>query len=289
MLSILIPTYNYDVSNLVETLIVQSEEIELKYEIIVADDYSSETIIDNTLLKNNVFVKHNKLNIGLAKTRNYLAESSKYKWLLFLDADVLPKRIDFIKNYIKNISETNKVIYGGLDYMNNNSDKLRYRYGTKREAISICKRNKKPNNFHCSNFLIEKETFMDIKFDSSISSYGHEDTLFAYKTYKKRIFIKHIENSVYHLGIDSNNIFIDKTKEAINSLVLLEKASKLPLNLTLIQKIFLELKKYKFLILFYKISSLSMKYIIKNLNSKTPSVFLFDIYRLNYYCHLKLK
>ena len=94
---------------------------------------------------------------------------------------------------------------------------------------------------------------------------------------------------MYHLGIDSNNIFIDKTKEAINSLVLLEKASKLPLNLTLIQKIFLELKKYKFLILFYKISSLSMKYIIKNLNSKTPSVFLFDIYRLNYYCHLKLK
>ena len=81
----------------------------------------------------------------------------------------------------------------------------------------------------------------------------------------------------------------NELNELLKEVFLLEKASKLPLNLTLIQKIFLELKKYKFLILFYKISSLSMKYIIKNLNSKTPSVFLFDIYRLNYYCHLKLK
>ena len=289
MLSILIPTYNYDVSNLVNSLLLQCEENDVEFEIIIFDDASSKKIIDEKLIGHqNIYINRSKENLGLASARNKLGINAEYKWLLFLDADVLPTKNDFIYRYLKNIQTNCNIIYGGIDYLiNYENNKLRYHYGIKKESISVYKRLKNNHQFHCSNFIIKKSLFLKNLFDYDIKYYGHEDTLFCYHIFQKNIKINHIENCVYHLGIDSNKTFIQKTKEGLNTLKYLEHLNKLPRDFTSIQKTSLLLHKYKLNFIFVKITNLFEKTIEKNLLSKKPSLYLFDILKLNYFCNLK--
>jgi len=294
MLSILIPTYNYDVIPLINSLLEQTKELKLVYEIIVLDDGSSKDMANMIFtlsnLENVKFIQSTK-NSGLATSRNTLGKASKHEWLLFLDADVMPKSPVFIKEYLNHISSENHIIYGGLAYQKNrNANNLRYQFGIKREAISAINRVKHSKyHFHCSNTLIQKKLFLEVEFDSDITCYGHEDTLFQYNISQKKIDILHIDNYVYHLGIDSNEIFLSKTKEGLSSLLKLEQEKKLPNNYTSIQKAYTFLRKIKLNILFLRITNSITPYILKNLKSNSPSLFLFDIFKLNYFCYLKLK
>jgi len=294
MLSILIPTYNYDVTLLVNSLLEQTKELKLVYEIIVLDDGSpndlNEMIITLSNLENVKFIQANK-NSGLASARNALGKASKYDWLLFLDADVIPKSSFFIKKYLKHISSENQIIYGGLAYQKNETkNSLRYKFGVKREAISAKNRVKHSKyHFHCSNTLIQKKLFLEVEFDSDITCYGHEDTLFQYNISQKKINILHIDNFVYHLGIDSNDIFLKKTKESLSTLLKLENEKKLPSNYTSVQKAYIFLRKINLDQLFFKSTNIFISSILKNLKSNTPSLLLFDIFKLNYFCSLKLK
>ena len=121
MLSILIPTYNYNVYPLVLELHKQCLECQIEFEIIVFDDASkSELNIENEKINSltNCFFKILELNIGRSSIRNLLAKQSKFENLLFLDADTIPISKDFIKNYVSNIDVDEKVIYGGIKYQN---------------------------------------------------------------------------------------------------------------------------------------------------------------------------
>ena len=62
MLSILIPTYNYDITNLVETIWQQCKKESFSFEIIVLDDYSTNLTItkNNDDIKDLEFCKHIK-------------------------------------------------------------------------------------------------------------------------------------------------------------------------------------------------------------------------------------
>ncbi|MGB1269222.1 MAG: glycosyltransferase family 2 protein [Flavobacteriaceae bacterium] len=294
MISILIPTYNYDVLQLVSTINKQAKEINGKYEIIICDDCSS-TNYDYVYNQFNkevcIKVIKSKKNNGLAITRNILAQSAEYDWLLFLDADVIPKEENFLKKYYSEISLNTSIVYGGLEYLNTQSNfSLRYKIGVKREAIEAKTRSSNNNSaIHFSNIVISKKVFNTIKFDESITNYGHEDTLFHYQIQKQNYPIKHINNAVYHLGIYANVIFIRKMRESVTTLYTLDKQEKIPKNYTKLQRTYLTLKKYKAQNCFLKISNVFLTLIIKNLESKKPSLFLFDIFKLNYFCHLKLE
>ena len=100
MVSILIPTYNYNIVNLVKQIYNQSVDSSITFEIIVVDDCSTSLNIkkDNKQINEFEFCKlvENSQNLGRTATRNLLASEAKYDWLLFLDADVLPKYNDFI-------------------------------------------------------------------------------------------------------------------------------------------------------------------------------------------------
>src|SRR5690554_3801639 len=117
MLSILIPTYNYNVFPLVENLYQQCIASKIVFEIIVFDDASAQHF-DNqkiNLLENARFEVLEK-NIGRSAIRNLLAKTAKYDWLLFLDADVFPMHTNLISNYMNETTSDNKVVYGGIRY-----------------------------------------------------------------------------------------------------------------------------------------------------------------------------
>ncbi|EJG03269.1 glycosyltransferase family 2 protein [Flavobacterium sp. F52] len=293
MLSILIPVYNYDVLPLVSELVKQCNSCGIIFEIICLDDASQRFILENqkiNLFENASYSVLEK-NIGRSAIRNLLAEKAVYENLLFLDADTIPVHDNFISNYISEIE--NKAVFGGLLYENKKplpEQILRWIYGKKREALSLSERNKNPSNTALvSNLLIKKEILNHFPFDENLTKYGYEDLLFFAILKSNQIEIKHIENPVFHLNLESSSLFLNKTKTALENLVLLDYLNKISKKESKIIRSFDRLKKLKLTSLFNFVFKKSEQKIERNLLSDKPSLFLFDIYKLGYYCFLKTK
>lgn len=297
MLSVLIPTYNYNVVTLVKSLYDQLKQQNISFEIICFDNGSkSELNLKNEQINSLDFCVFIPLknNGGRSKIRNLLAEKAKYKWLLFLDADVLPVSKNFIKNYLDSTKINNQnVIFGGLKYDNNkpSDDKmLRWVYGKDREEIPLKIRKLNSSiHFTSANFLIKKSVFQEIKFDESLVEYGHEDTLLAIDLKKKNTPIIQIDNPVYHLGLDENEQFIEKTKKSIENLLFLNNHKRIGVKENKLLKKVNEIKSVRMIHFFSTFFKLFSKKMETNLNSKTPSLFIYDLYKLGYICTISKK
>jgi hypothetical protein len=295
MISILIPTYNYNIFPLVKLLNLQIQEAKIPFEIICLDDCSqqfhSENQVINTL--ENCSYSILQKNIGRSAIRNLLALKANFNNLLFLDADVMPINQDFISNYLKHCNSTEQVVYGGIQYQKEKPTKnqvLRWVYGNSREALCVTERNKNPYlNFLTLNFLISKSVFEKVKFNENIPNLRHEDTLFSYDVMKNNIQMIHIENPVCHFGLESSAIFLKKSEEAVLNLHYLIENNLLSAEYARISKVFTRIKKLHLQGIFSFIHKVTKPVIIKNLYSNSPSLLLFDWYRLGYLCGLKTK
>lgn len=280
MLSVLIPTYNYNAFFLVEEIHQQLILEKIDFEIICFDDASkSELNLKNEAINTLSFSVFKSLekNIGRSAIRNLLAKTAKYNWLLFLDADVKPVHTNFIKKYITCCKQDKTVFCGGIAYEEHatRNNLLRYKYGKKHEEISIKKRvQKRDKYFLTANFLIQKKVFNTVSFNESLVTYGYEDLFFSKEIIENSYKIAHIENSVYHLGIDTNKAFVEKTTLAIKNLAFLIETKQLDFKDTKITSTYLTLKRLKLhYLLFFR---------FKNLAIKTSSLLVFNLFRLSY-------
>ena len=134
-LSILIPVYNWDCSQLIKDLHFQGLVLGIPYEIIVADDCSTDMELKE---KSRIVVESHENcryfglqhNIGRAAIRNFLADQSQYDKLLFLDCDAQVKDKEFLKKYME-ASRNACVVCGGLthpDEIPQKGQELRYLY-----------------------------------------------------------------------------------------------------------------------------------------------------------------
>jgi glycosyltransferase involved in cell wall biosynthesis len=297
VLSILIPVYNINCYPLVASLLQQLEETTYHFEIICIDDASTKKFDEHKKFNeiDNVTFTRLKENVGRSRIRNILASSAKYEWLLFLDADTLPTKSNFIEKYFnyKNTKPTILVVSGGLAY--NQSDtkidtSLRFKYGKSRESISPQIRNRTPyTSLLMSNTLIHKSIFEKVQFSNKISLYGHEDTVFSYDLYTHKINVIHTNNPVYHTGLENNMVFINKSKIAIENLwnLYLEGLMKPEINKLL--KWSLRLRKWRIHSIFSLLYTKFHLSFEKALSKKNPSLLLFDIYRLSYLCSISNK
>ncbi len=293
MLSILIPTYNYNVCNLVFEINNQALSNNIKFEIIVLDDASNTFLEENNKINDikNCSYKILEENIGRSKIRNLLSKKANFNWLLFLDADVIPKSSNFIKNYIKYIDNEIKIVNGGIEYQKEKPDKskiFRWLYGIKRESVNFTKRAQKPYlRFLTLNFLIHKSIFETVKFNEELPNLRHEDTVFSYDLMQRNIKIVHIDNPIIHLGIDDFEIAIKKEQQSVIALKNLIDKKLISKDYVSISKLYFKIRKFKLLFIFKLLFSLFEKIILKNLSSKNPSLLLFDLYRISYLCTLK--
>ena len=280
MISILIPTYKWNSYTLVTQIISSIEKENFRYEIHVIDDASGMLYENQKIneLKNCYFHSLRK-NIGRSSIRNLLIQKANYPWLLFLDGDVIPVNKNFVNRYLVAINLQKPVIVGGIKYENCPEQKsLRWKLGKKNEEKELKKRLAAPYKyFFTGNFLIHKKVVNHLKFDESITKYGYEDLLFAKQLQQNKLSILHISNEVYHLGIDANDVFISKTKEALENLSKLLLKNHLTFTDT---KISLFYHKTKWLCIPY-ILSLFTKYLEKKalINSH---LFYFNLFRLGY-------
>ncbi len=295
MLSILIPTYNYNILKLVSVLHEQIEKSGIEFEIICLDDASETLFLDNDKINGieNSSYKILETNIGRSKIRNLLAKKAKYDWLLFLDSDVLPKNKHFISEYIMHINNEEKIVYGGILYQEEkpSEDKLlRWMYGKNREALSFETRNEKPYlSFLTLNFLIRKSIFEKVSFNETIPNLRHEDTLFSYDLMRKKIKIDQIDNPVYHLGLDDFEIAIKKENESLSVLKHLIDNQLIASDYVRISKLVSKIKDFKLLFAFSFFYKTTRLVFLKNLSSRNPSLFIFDLYRLGYLCNIENK
>jgi len=294
MISILIPIYNYDVFPLVSELHKQCLASKIDFEILCQDDASNQFLNENQKINSieNCSFSINNSNLGRGKNINFLAEKAIFEWLLIMDCDTFPTQDDFIQNYIsQTYKEGQKVIFGGIKYLKEKpgtKQLLRWVYGNARETIPVEKRNSNPNaTALTSNLLIKKEVFLSNPFDESITKYGYEDLVFLSDLKKKGIIVKHIDNPTYHLGLETSQEFLDKTKTALENLKLINKNNSLDGAESKI------LRTHFFLKRIYLVSFVSFLFkktrrkIEKNLISQNPSLLLFDCFKLGYFCSLK--
>jgi glycosyltransferase involved in cell wall biosynthesis len=293
MLSILIPTYNYNITFLVADLHQQAMDTYIDFEIIVMEDGSTLFVEENKKINEFKFCRHIVLdeNVGRSAIRNKLADEAKYDHMLFLDCDAKVSSTHFVEKYISFCKEE-CIVLGGRIYDEDNTYpqfSLITKYGKERERNdnrNLIYREKKPM-FTTPNFLISTSIFNKIRFDETIKGYGHEDTIFGIKLHQMQINFIFIDNPVIHIGLENNETFILKTKSAIRNLLSLYQSGKYPslVNESKLLHHYMIFKKLHFTgILAFKYKLLH-RIIQRQLCSSHPSLFLFDIYKLMFLCY----
>ena len=286
MLSILIPTYNYDTNTLVEELHKQALSARISFEIIVADDNSPKQIKLGPESDNIKYVR-NEQNLGRTATRSKLAEAAKFNNLLFLDADVIPVSTNFISDYVKEIGKD--VVFGGYAYqpINVTANHLRYKYGRKREEKTADERNRNPYGaIFSGNILIKKAIFLIHNYPNPDNLYGM-DIFFSYQLYVHNIIVWHIDNTVYHLGLEDDKVFFNKCLQSVISRKkLLANADGIE-NVNGLLRHYKILKKYRLTGITAFMFRISEPFLRMMIMKKDPNLFCLDIYRLGYICAIK--
>jgi len=285
-LSILIPVYNYKVVDLVKKLYKQCERLDLEFEILVFDDGSKEKYKEQNKVLNTSFgVNYMEMseNLGRSKIRNWLVKSALYDYVLFLDCDSKVTGNKFIENYIDTLGP-NKVINGGRIYANKKpkakSKYLHWLYGTQYESKPAKIRNKNAHlYFHSNNFAADRNVLVEFPFDENIVGYGYEDLLIAQNFIDHDIEVQHIDNPVIHLGLEKNEIFLEKNLKAIDNLVQLKNDGH-HLDTNLEQKVFM-LKDWSLDKKLFSFISKRKEAYHKNLLSDKPSLLKFQLLKLH--------
>lgn len=298
MISILIPSYDYNTLPLVKKLYSQVVSEGIAFEIIVQDDASP--INENTEINSGInqlqycSYHRNETTLGRGQNRNLLVSKAQFKWILFLDCDTFPKQEDFIKKYVDCLkAENTQAAFGGIAYYDqkpNPDEMLRWVYGKIREEISLERRIESPYKHSLiSNFLIKKKLVEKFPFDTRLTKYGYEDIVLINDLRKNGIAIAQIENAAYHLQLENSARFLEKTKESLSNLKYLLDHKIFADDATSLVKTYKLISKVGLRSLAAFIFRKSEGFLIKNLLSKEPSLKLFLLYKLGYFCQLNTR
>lgn len=290
MISICIPIYNFDVRQLVVDLLDQMDE---NTELILIDDASNEQMkqINSELKGERVLFIELEKNVGRSKIRNLFLNYAKNEFLLFLDCDSQIVSKNYLENYQQKLTSDSLMFFGGSTYSKecpSDNQCLRWVYGTTKESKSAQERALNPNkSFMTNNFIVKKQLLQSTPFDERITQYGHEDTILGIEMAKKGVTIEHIQNPVMNIDIDSNEVFMHKTEQALDGLIQIrafyEDREALESSIKLLQ-VASKIERYKLkwgFKLLYKLSGKSIRK--KLISSKNPSMKLFGLYKLLYY------
>ncbi|MCH5301957.1 MAG: glycosyltransferase family 2 protein [Prevotella sp.] len=290
-LSILIPTYNHNCTVLVRHLQQQAELLGIPYEILVADDGSTEnaSVEENKLidgLPNCRYIIRTE-NVGRAAIRNFLCRESQYQWVLYIDSDMTVESEAFLSRYVEQQQAypSVAVVDGGVSIGGNQAQlkhNLRYLYEKSAEPDHVvARRQQRPyHDIHTANLMVRRDVMCQHPFDERFRHYGYEDVLFGIRMKQQRIGIRHIDNPLGFNTFESNADFVSKTEEGLRTLY--EFRSELrgySRMLTLVDGIHLKAVK-GFIRLWHAVAGGMER---RMLVSRHPILGLFKLYKLGYY------
>ena len=282
-LSILIPTFNDPCSTLVCNLHQQAEALGMTYEILVADDGSTqEKVLEENRSIN--ALPHCQLiergvNAGRASIRNFLAQQARYAWLLFIDSDMVVCRNDYLRKYAS--CEETPIVDGGVVIGACKPGNLRSLYEKAAESQHTPEeRQLSPyRDFHTANFMIRRTLMLQQPFDERFKSYGYEDVLFGKAMEKASVPILHIDNPMSFEIFEDNEHFVSKTEEGLRTLYefrnelqgysrLLDRIQNLPHTpIRCWHQLFGAIER-------------------RHLTSRRPSLWVFNLYKIGYFLNI---
>lgn len=286
-ISILIPAYNYKCVNLITGLQEQARKLKINYEIIVADDGSTDkdAVAENKRINSIPNCKYiiREENTGRAKIRNFLTSVSQYEWLLFMDCDMELPNGFFLKTYLDNRDAD--IVDGGISIGGNRNDlknNIRYLYenSSAPKHTAEARANNPYKSFRTTNFMVRREIALLYPFDERFRYYGYEDVLFGKQLKKARISIKHIDNPMMLTDYESNQVFISKTEEAMRTLSTFRNDLRGYSQIITAAECLNNNHLSVLLKIWHKIMG---KWERKKLTGSKPWLCLFNIYRLGYY------
>ncbi len=291
ILSILIPVYNYCCVSLVKELHAQAENCGLEYEILVADDGSTDP---SSIARNSVIdtFPHSRFlcigeNHGRAWIRNWLAGHAQGESLLFIDSDARVCSQNFLSAYRPYMGGSS-VVCGGIvhpDRLPSPHVSLRYENEkAKKPRISARERSRHPcAKLRTFNFMMPRRVALSHPFDPSITLYGYEDTLLGSRLQAAGIPVIHIDNPLVNADIEDNARFLAKTEESMHSLhglrTQMEGHSRLLSHYALLERLCL-VRPARW------VFSLLRTRLRRQLTGPNPSVHLFHLYKIGFYCTL---
>ena len=293
-LSILIPTYRYDCSQLVLDLHRLAEKEQLECEILVCDDASGDEMLAEKLIAleqhPSVRVFLQKKNLGRARVRNFLASQAAGRFVLFIDSDAAVPSSFSLRRYVEAAAQA-PVVCGGLRHPEVNpcpEASLRYRYernaDPQRAAVL---RNAAPYaRISTFSLLADREVFLSVQFDPSCTEYGHEDTLFGAELQRRNIPILHIDNALIHMGLEPNDVFLKKTETALGALRRLEPQLRGHSPLLAMAD---RLRKWHLTWAVRCVYKMFRPLLRRNLLGSRPSLLLFKFYKLGFFYEVRGK
>ena len=279
-LSILIPTFNDPCSTLVRNLHQQAEALGMTYEILVADDGSTqEKVLEENRSIN--ALPHCQLiergvNAGRASIRNFLAQQARYAWLLFIDSDMVVCRNDYLRKYAS--CEETPIVDGGVVIGACKPGNLRSLYEKAAESKHTPEeRQLSPyRDFHTANFMIKRTLMLEQPFDERFKSYGYEDVLFGKAMELGAVPILHIDNPMSFEIFEENEHFVSKTEEGLRTLY--EFRNELQGYSRLLDRI--QTLPHTPIRWWHKSFGAIER---KHLTSRHPSLWVFNLYKIGYF------
>lgn len=228
-LSILIPVYNWDIGTLLRSLHEQCLRLsnEVGVEILVRDDGSTERYCNESLAAELQLVRYEEsvVNQGRAATRNALIQQAKGDYVLFLDADMLPDRVDFLQTYLEEARQGCDIVCGGISYQQSRSDNPEYSFylykSLKTEAVPATVRNGTPWRYlFTSNVMVRRDIAASVPFDPRFIGYGFEDIEWGFRL-SKECAVLHIDNTCTHMGMMNKQQVFARMRDSIPNYTLL--------------------------------------------------------------------
>ncbi len=283
-LSICIPIYQLPVHELVAALQAQLRSLKLEAEILLLDDGSAPEIQQkNEKLAQEPAVRYQELpeNVGRAAIRNQLAQRAQGEFLLFLDCDSAVISDEFLERYWQ-ARLKGGVVCGGRQYPKEVEAQyaLHHQYGTQRESAVT---GKQAHTFHSNNFLIDGSLFDQVRFNENLKKYGHEDTLFGWQLQRQGLPVRCLNNPVLHAQLETSQEFLAKTRAGLQNILLLAQAdAKQALAVFPMYRLALKVQALGLGPFFKWLFQKRQKAWERQLCSKSPSLRVFDLYRLGY-------
>ena len=296
MLSILIPVYNSDPGELVMDLRRMGQKSGFPFEIIIGNDGSDKIekhFFDTYSALPEIRVFHNRTNTGRSRIRNLLAGEARYPFLLFVDSDARVVHPYYLMNFLAFCRKGQFAVCGGIAYFEKppeqHQKRLRWLYGTKREMKKANLRMKRPyQSFSVFNLFVSAEVFKTVQFSDELYDYGHEDTLFGLELERTKIDVIHIENPLYHEGLDNADLFLKKTREGVRNLISLQAENPtMGFESIRLIRFYRLIKKYKIVFFLQLFLKQTIRFVEGNLLGKNPRLCLYDLYKL--LCLISLK
>ena len=287
MLSVLIPTYERTCYKLVEDLHAQLDARGTDYEVIVVEDGGHNQVSHIANLKINELsnCRYERLaaNVGRSAVRNRLADEARGEWLLFIDADAMVVREDFILRYIIAANEGHPLVCGGITHRETAPAPncvLRWKYDRDYELrVGLVS-----THLSTFNFLIKRDVFLSVRFDETLTTYGWEDVILGLRLQEKGVTVYPIDNPLLHDDTEESRRFLEKTEESLRThhtyASLLESHTKLGQTARHLQE--------NHVAWMVRGSFPLLRPIVRcNLLGRNPSLKLFAYYKLAYYLSLR--